>query len=143
MRNRSTHTCIVHNIYVLRVPRIRIHDNVVAGEFVFVHKVMANLNTSIHYQEILFGRIFRRESQAYSVLDTKKLNSRTKLKNVFEKLQRITAVRHFNLLPRSSIDNPVHIERFSQFFRLPAVVLQGQDGFFQTSMKESRSRKIE
>ena len=37
MRNRSTHTCIVHNIYVLRVPRIRIHDNVVAGEFVFVH----------------------------------------------------------------------------------------------------------
>ena len=62
MRNRSTHTCIIHNIYVLRVPRIRIHDNVVAGEFVFVHKVMANLNTSIHYQELLFGRIFRRES---------------------------------------------------------------------------------
>lgn len=62
MRNRSTRTCIVHNIYVLRVPRRRIHDNVVAGEFVFVHKVTANLNTSIHYQELLFGRIFRRES---------------------------------------------------------------------------------
>ena len=62
MRNRSTRTCIVHNIYVLRVPRIRIHDNVVAGEFVFVHKVTANLNTSIHYQELLFGRIIRRES---------------------------------------------------------------------------------